>query len=165
MFWRDWSFSFHSFPFAGGLRLLLSSGSSKLVIGDLVPRNWGGLEQASTVRLILAIVYLGSPYPSLPDRSSPIAGMSKTVVSAGDICSRVSSRYRVSGRVIGVGSWGSSRSAAREDLEDPEFGRGALFASQPRQGEESSRESDVSEALEYFLTTLPTGKRVVGLDS
>ena len=54
--------------------------------------------------------------------------------------------------------------AAREDLGDPEFGRGALFASKPRQGEKASRESDVSEALEYFLTTLPPGKRVAGLD-
>jgi hypothetical protein len=54
-----------------------------------------------------------SPNPSFADRSAPIAGMSNTVVSAGDIWPSVNSRYRVSGRVMGVGSWESSRSARR----------------------------------------------------
>ena len=58
VFWRDWSLSFFSLPGAGGSRLCLSSGSSKLVMGVLAPRNGGGLEQASTARLILAMVYV-----------------------------------------------------------------------------------------------------------
>jgi hypothetical protein len=78
-----------------------------------VKQTGGGLEQASTARLILAMVYVYAPYPFVCDRSSPMAGMLNTVVSAGDIWPRVSSRYKVSGRVIEVGSWGSSRSARR----------------------------------------------------